>query len=142
MSVTTTVRNSPTIFPSGKKCECDCLVPWLNSYVSVQREHGKQIFLMNPTKVEGTCAMNFCHFLALSLKELFMTPSYCLVVSSAPPLLSFSNKRSASITALRCCPCPYIMNSDVRPSLQKIIRKKWKKSNVYIIQTFKYLQSE
>jgi hypothetical protein len=68
---------------------------------------------------EVTCVTNLSHFLALSLKEFFMSPSSCLTATPRPSLLACSNRRSASIMALLCCPWPYITNSDVRPSLQR-----------------------
>lgn len=43
--------------------------------------------------------------------------SVSLLRSWLPLFFPFSNKRSASITALLCCPCPYIKKSGVRPNL-------------------------
>lgn len=67
-----------------------------------------------------TLGTNFCHFFDLSLKfdgvtSLEALPS--MFESTFCLLLSFSNRRTASMIALLCCPCPYIEKSVVRSNL-------------------------
>lgn len=79
---------------------------------------------------------NCCHFFDMSLNccgdVIPVDSSPNDLESSFLLLFSFSNNLTASMTALLCCPCPYIKNSDVRPSLEyhPLIRLEWSQLNI------------